>query len=318
MEDLTDLKRRIQNVSDNISLSKNSGAAEAYRSISSSIGTETPLGVLTEIREGQSRILESIKDLSDTYKEIETSNQRRHQEMCTILLGIAERDRNASQVVTKTSSVTLPSLSSPSRGNYYYGSHSISNGNYLIACILMHIDSMLHDHPRFKKLQNTDSTHMDVKDWYNICTAIFNADKQSKVGLRIPKPTDDDFREAVVMVASSVSGRKPACDASHLTLLLSKCPAMMATVEWTRTAILKCTGLLSPERTCRLRLIKYPFVTEESELLIETAATLKMPNRWFHQDVLNMKATPKKEYIRLVLEESVKPVDAIGMVKVKQ
>lgn len=315
MEDLSDIQKRIQSIADSTSLSANSSAAEAYRSVSSSIGTETPLGVLVEIREGQSRVLSSIKDLIDTYKESDAKAQRRHEEMCTILLGIAERDRSSSQVTTKTSSVSLPQGDAPSRSGSYYGGSLISNGNYLIACILMHIDNMLRDHPRFRKLAATDSTHMDVKDWYNICTTVFNADKDSKMGLRIPKPGDQDFREAITMVASPVSGRRPACDASHLTLLISTCPAIMTTVEWMRVAILKCTGLLSPERTCRFKLIKYPFVTEDSELLVADTTVLRMPNKWFHQDVLKMKAAQKKKYAELVLKDSIKPIDAIGMVK---
>lgn len=317
MEDHDDLRARLKEVSDRISFSRNSEAAEAHRTASSSIGAETPMGVLAEIREGQSRLLDEVKTLIKVHQEVELRAQERHREMCTVLLGIAESSSNGLRTIRHTSSVALRGSEEETRSGSFYGSHSITNGTYLIACILMHMDNMLQSHPKFRKIQSTDSTFLDVKDWYNLCSSALSADKQSKVGLRIPKPTDEDFRNAARMTASPVRGRRPTCDATHLSLLLSSCPAIITTVEWMRSTLLKCTGVLSPERTCRFRLFKHPFVSGASELLVQDAMVLKLPNRWMHQDVLNMKATAKKEYMRLILEESIKPVDAISMTKAK-
>jgi hypothetical protein len=317
MDSLSDLKSRIQEVADRVSLGKNSDAAETHRLVSSSIGSETPLGVLTEIREGQSRLLQELKALAEIQRETEARREERHREVCTILLGIAEPSRTYASEGTRASNVPHQSVSLGSDGKSFYGSHSIANGTYLVACILMHMDSMLQAHPKFKKIQTSDSTFLDVKDWYTMCGSALNADKNSKAGLRVPKPVDEDFRAACRVVASPVRGRRPTCDSSHIPLLLAGCPAIMTTVEWTRVALLRCAGVLSPERTCRFRLFKHPFVNDVSELLVEDTSTLKLPNRWMHQDVLNMKSTVRKEYMRLVLEESLKPMDAIGMVKVK-
>ena len=318
MDGSGDLQSRIKEIADRTSLGKSSRAAEAHRAVSSSMGSETPLGVLMEIREGQARLLEEIKGLVEVHKEAELRNGERHRELCTVLLGIAESGNGT----TSTRGITLPAHHSDGatglRNESFYGSHSIANGTYLIGCIMMHMDSMLQAHTKFRRVQSSDSTFMDVKDWYTMCGSALNADKRSKAGLRIPRPTDEDFRTACRMVASPVKGRRPSCDPSHLSLLLSSCPALMTTVEWMRVALLKCTGVLSPERTCRFRLFKHPFVNEGSELLVENVSTLKLPNKWMHQDVTNMKATARKEYMRLILEDSLKPMDAIGMVKVKQ
>lgn len=312
-----DLKSRIREVSDRISLNKSADTAQAYRLVSSSIGSETPLGVLAEIREGQTRMIEEIKGLAGILQEAELRTEQRHRETCTILLGIAELGGGGVPPGTETVPAVQAETRGTSRSCSYYGSHAITNGTYLVACVLMHIDSMLQSHPVFKKIQNRDSTFMDIKDWYVVCGSAFNADKVSKVGLRIPKPTDEDFRSAVRMMASPVCGRRPVCEASHLSLLLASCPALMTTVEWMRVTLLKCAGVLSPERTCRFRRLSHPFVSEASELLVDEASTLKLPNKWLHQDVLSLKVTARKEYMRLVLEESLKPMDAIGKVKVK-
>jgi hypothetical protein len=318
MDGLSDLQSRIKEVADKTSLNRSSRVAEAHRAVSSSIGSENPLGVLTEIREGQARLLEVMKTMIEASRDAESARERRHTEICTILLGIAESGgRREQETVHTSSSVYREAVAGP-RGGSFYGSHSIANGTYLIGCIMMHMDSMLQAHPKFKKIQSTDSTFLDVKDWYTMCSSVLNADKRSKAGLRVPKPTEEDFQVACRMVASTVRGRRPSCDSSHLSLLLGSCPAVMTTVEWMRTALLKCTGVLSPERTCRFRLLSHPFVNDASELLVENVSTLKLPNKWMHQDVLNMKAASRKEYMRLVLEDSIKPMDAIGMVKVKQ
>ena len=228
---------------------------------------------------------------------------------------MAEIGLGEPKVALSSPAAVIPNPASRAKAGSFYGSHALTNGTYLIACILTHMDHMLTSHPMFKKIQNSDSTFLDAKDWFNLCTGVLNADKQSKAGLSVPRPADEDFRNAAKIVALPGCGRKPTCDVTHLALLLSDCPAVMNTVEWTRKALLKCTGALSPERTCRFKLFSHPFVNSASELLVESTHTLKLPNRWMHQDVAGMKATPKKEYMRLVLEECIKPVDAISMVR---
>lgn len=315
-DDKTDLSARLRSVQDEISLSKSSHLAAGQRFISSSIGAETPIGVLAEIREAQYKLIDEMKKATLMEQEIEKRNQDRHTELCSILLAIAETrsdTRSASNSVSAFSS-----REAESKHRAFYGSHAITNGTYLAACILMHIDAMLQAHPRFKKIQGADTTYLSIKDWFTMCTSALNADKNSKVGLRLPKPTDGDFIAASKIVASSVQGRQPQCDSTHIAILLSECPALMNTVEWLRSALVRCTGVLSPERTCRLRLLPHPFVNESGELLVEKVDTLRMPNKFMYQDIAAMKITDRKEYMRLVLECSVRPADAVGRIKIKQ
>lgn len=68
-------------------------------------------------------------------------------------------------------------------------------------------------------------------------------------------------------------------------------------------------------KICRFKLFPHPFVSKDSELLVDSTSTLKLPNRWMHQDILGIKAGVRKEFMRLVLETSIKPIDAISLVK---
>lgn len=84
--------------------------------------------------------------------------------MCTLLLGIAERGHiTPSNAQSSLSSIIHESPNRAKTGSFY-GSNSITNGTYLIACILMHMDTMLSSHPMFKKIKSSDSTFLDVKD----------------------------------------------------------------------------------------------------------------------------------------------------------
>jgi hypothetical protein len=313
MEGSDDLKARIRDITEKISLNSNTHKANLHREVSSSIGSETPLSVLTEIRESQGRAVEELKSISQALVEADKKTEERHREMCTLLLGLSGMGMAPDASPTGTGAAQPPS----GAPKYYYGSNLIKDGTYLMACILMHIDKILSSHPTFKKIGNTDSTFLDVKDWYVICSSVLNADKSAKAGLRLPKPTDEDFRGAARIVASTVPGRRPECDSAQLALLLTVCGSGMTTVEWMRSATLRCSGVLSPERTCRFRLTEHPFVTEDGELLVKEVVKLQLPVRKIHQEVMAMKVTKRKEYMRLILENSMKPTEALALMNSK-
>lgn len=75
----------------------------------------------------------------------------------------------------------------------------------------------------------------------------------------------------------------------------------MNTVEWARDALIRCRGLLSPEREYRFRLLRHPFVNEDADLEIQPAETTKLPNRAYHMDVWSLKSTEKKLYMSYIL-----------------
>ena len=156
---------------------------------------------------------------------------------------------------------------------------------------------------------------MDIKDWHSICSYVINADKASKVGLRIPRPADNDFKVACKIVASPVEGRRPSCDPTHIASLASQAPELMTTVEWVRQALLRCPGCLSPERYCRFKSIAGPFVNDETELDVAETTKLKIPVRARHQEILDLKATQRKTYMNLILEHSYASDDALQRAK---
>jgi len=312
MDDTTDLKDRIREISDSLAFNRSSETANSARRISSSVGVETPVVVLSDIRDVQCKTLEVLKDIRSFLVEVDKVQEHRHKELCTVLLGATSGISAAAPRVGATGQEHPTGRTGVPRQQYYYGSTTILNGSYLLGCIMMHLDLIAREHPFFSRIRNTDNTVADTKSWFNLVSMALNSDKDSKVGLRLPKPGDDDFSSACRIVASPVEGRRPSCDLTHFNSLLVECPALMNTVEWLRQALVKCKGVLSPERECRLGRIAHPFIGEDQELRIANESKLVLPNRAFHSNVALLKATKKKKYMALVLGNSIKPADALA------
>lgn len=310
-EEDVDLQSRIKEISDRMSLNSSSKRAGEYRAVSSAIGAESPIGVLTELRESHERMLSLMKEAMLLNEERAKKEERRHKELCTLLIGLGSGGAPKASFSSAMYSGTLSSPQPAQRDVSFYGSTTLVSGVHMISCVMMHLDSILIQHPQFRKIHTTDKTFMDIKDWYSMCTNVVNADKNSKVGLRIPKPSDNDFKSTANIIASPVQGRRPVCDASHVSALTSQSPELMNTVEWVRGALLKCNGSLSPERQCRFRSIQHPFVDDNSELNVAKSAKLTMPRRTRHQEFLDLKSTQKKMYMNLILESSFSSDDAM-------
>jgi hypothetical protein len=98
------------------------------------MGVETPVVNLSDIRDVQCKTLEVLKDVHRLLAEVDKVHERRHKELCTMLLGITS---GASVAASRTGAVTLEHSArhtGTSRQQYYYGSTTILNGSYLLGC----------------------------------------------------------------------------------------------------------------------------------------------------------------------------------------
>lgn len=97
--------------------------------------------------------------------------------------------------------------------------------------------------------------------------------------------------------------------------VLSESPSIMQSVNWLRLSLVKCRGVLSPERERRFSMLDYPFVGTDGELCVTPSPGTRLPSRSLHNDVSSLKANDRKRYMSLVLAESKTPIAAIGEVK---
>lgn len=320
MDDST-LRSRLDDIGKRMNNVRHTEASSQSSAVSKALGTETTLSVLTDTRGLLSDILVSLTEIKEQNEErLRLERERtiredeRHNDLCKILLELERQSRTPSVAHSQQ----LSPIGAPrqrSQEKYYYGNQTISTGVHAISCIVMHLDSLLINDPRFSSIKSTDAVHMDIKNWYAVCNTVISADKNVRSGLRIPKPSDDDFRTVCRVVASTRETYRPMCDPQSIEELTSSATAVMNTVEWVRNTMVTCVGIVSPERTCRFKNLSYPYINEEKKLNIKVSGKMTMPRKSLHADVSSMSAAHKKAYVSLMLTGGYKPVDAIAIAK---
>lgn len=320
MDDPT-LRSRLEDIGKRMNNVKHAEASLQSSAVSKALGTETTLSVLTDTRGIMSDILVSLAEIKEQNderlrfeKDKAAKEEERHNDLCRILLEL-ERQSRTSSVGHSQQLSPVGAPKSRLQEKYYYGNMTISTGVHAISCVIMHLDTLLINDPKFSSIRSTDTVHMDIKNWYAVCNTMISADKNVKSELRIPKPSDDDFRTVCRVVASTRETYRPMCEAQSIEELTSSATAVMNTVEWVRNTMVTCVGIVSPERTCRFRNLSYPYVNDEGRLNIKISGKVTMPRKSLHKDVSAMSATHKKTYVSLMLTGGYKPVDAIAVAK---
>lgn len=305
-----DLKARILSISKKSQADRDRDSAGRARGIASAIGTETPATVLPDIRDINNNVLRVLEQIRDVQLEAENNAAIRHKELCTLLVGVID----SGSVKGGVQHDNLTHASSHTTGKYYYGPTCLNSGVHAISCVMTHLDIMTTEHPAFSKIQNSDSTFMDMKDWHVLVGYVLNANKSAKAGLRVPRPSDEDFKIVCKTLAASAVGRRPKCQPHSIRSLLTECPGIMNTVEWTRRALISCRGVLSPEREHRFSHIVHPFINEDSDLAVVDHVIGKLHSRTYHRTIYELKSHKKKEYMRLILEDEVPYLTASNVV----
>ena len=282
------------------------------RYVSSAMRVETPVTLLVDTRDIMSSMLSEMCKLRVTAEEAEKNNERRHRELCTILLGSGGRRDSLSTISSRLATPGSPSVEVASRGShYYYGGTAMRVGYSILACILIHLDMMVARQMEMDNSTSADNVFMSIKDWNTVCHNILNTVAPPKEEVRVPKPSDQDFKTACSIACSTIEGRVPRCEPSQLNTLLSQCPEIMSSVEWLRMGILRCRGLVSPLREKRLSSITYPYINASKELVVAVKRSFKLTPDEHFRKVNSLKQAEKKTFISLVLVSNQSPYTSI-------
>lgn len=291
---MEDLESRLKSIQNKITANGNRETALNAQSVAAAIGAETPVTILSDLRDVQCKTLDMLVQMRDLSIEHERNKDVRHKEVCTLLMGLMSKSSHSTLDGTGIGQ-SLSSNSSTGKQDYYYGNTRMGSGVHSISCVLMHLDTMLAEHPQFNGIQNSDTTYMDIKEWHTITTTVLRADKLGADALRIPKPSEEDFKAVCRLMAATAIGRRPKCEPSHVKTLMTTAPGVLNAANWVREALLQCKGILSPEREYRFKHLLYPFVDEETELSLEPETRKVLNNRRLHRDVSALKVTQAKE-----------------------
>lgn len=320
MDPMSEVRNLIDSYQASIKKEQSSEVTKQANGLASSSKVETNTTLLADIRDQVCKTNEILLRLESLHLERERADEKRHADVCTVLLALT-RNHPIQPAETKPSaSAPLPSGTARSSDVFYYGSTKITNGGLILACILNHIDILANKIPELEALYKADKSYVDMKAWGTLCVATINAGCKDRAGLRIPKPSDDDFKTAAQIVASPVQGRIPKCDSMHISALIAQCPAIMSTVSWLRLSIIQCKGLLSFQRELKLTSLVHPYFDPEGSPLLDpefesmVSATVTDDETELYVQIPKLKLNKKKEYITSVLIKGMSPENALKLV----
>lgn len=147
---------------------------------------------------------------------------------------------------------------------YYYGNWAVKTASAL-GCVMYHVDSLIAN--TNAALEYTDVSYMEPKVWASLITLFTQSIDNAKQSMKLPKPSEADFKRAAEVACSRYPGQSVQCGAAQIRALVGVCPEIMSTIQLIIDYCMKYKGVLSQQRTKRLSGIMYPFVDENEDLV---------------------------------------------------
>jgi hypothetical protein len=306
-----DMDRR--KVQDEVNLAAKSGLDAA-----ASIGTETPMVILRDIRRCITDLSQMLMEREQAEQEREIQTERRHNEMIATLQRIG----------TQTSTVSAGSRASISRESmgsvggaaekrlFYHHDTKITTGAQVVAVVLMQLDSVLQNSGQLPDDGAKDAVMLDLKGWSSPIIKVAAAESgvtSNKLKLDLPKLSQQETMNALDIVSSTIQGRATPFRVGDLLRLQQSCAGLMGIVEEIRQRIMRCPGIIPEGRRLRLAYLRWPFITREEELNISMVADgFVKAGPLVTDGVPKLKDDGKKFYISEVLGKGTVPVLAFN------
>ena len=272
----------------------------------SSIGVETPITVLVDIRQLLHQLVAESKTTNALLERQIESAEKHHREVLAYSQQISDTIRSTS--LSAKSQIAVGSGTPPIErqvDSFYFRGDQISTGVAVIGCILMHIDSMvLRSLPA--EVGDMDTTVMEL------ILKSASSNSTAHVGLlNLPSFNSTETKYALNVISSPTQGRAVVCRTEHIADLVNTCPGIMNCVEEIRNRALECPGILSPLRYQRLGLVSYPYVSKEGALNMSNAARSRVAGSKVVVDRVRAMTEPQKKiYANEILSNKVKPMAA--------
>jgi len=287
---------------------------QAALEITSSLGVNTPVTLLADIRQCIVDLNNSVIALSEDQMRCHADVQRMHQESLAAMFKLAEEMRNMSRS-SGSPSVGVSQSASQQKADvtYWHRGTAINTGPSMIGCIFLQLDSIIQKEISLSAADSSDVTPMELKDWTTVVTImsqIPSTRTQISDKLVMPKIRSGEAEVALPLVASTVSGRTTVCSVEHIKRMVDECPSITSTVEEVRRRVIMCPGILSIARMRRMMAVKFPYVTGDNTLDITEPEIKRCGSRAVNDAVKKLKIPQKKVYARLILEEGMVPISA--------
>ena len=301
-----------------------STASSNAREVVSSIGTDTPLTVLLDIRHIMTELCTEIRKRNERDDEMsqlmfkfvrqqKESDDQRHREMLAFMNKLSKSGVHVPTPLPPSVSAQMKSLSiSDSNDKYYYKGDEIKTSQAIIGCFLLHLDLIVSRNLPVSN-DTSDTVVMELKDWSSAVTILREAESNNTPStgiLTLPKKTSEEAIQTLDVIASPISGRSVVCKTEHIQSLILNCPTISNCVEEIRQRALLCPGIISSSRLRNLSALDFPYVTREGVLNIVNTAPKPRGSNILHEKIKQMNAHQKKIYAQLVLANGHKSIIA--------
>lgn len=310
-EAIRDMDRR--KVQDDVDSAAKSGLDAA-----ASIGTETPLVILRDIRK-------CIMDLEGVTRErelVEQEREKRREERHVELIATLQRMAMSSNT---GGSVSRHSMSRDSIGSsttiaderkFYWHDTAINTGAQIVAAVLMQFDKLLRNSGQLPNISSSDSVIMDLKAWSSCIlkiAAVESVVTNTRTKVSLPKPKQQESITAMEITSSTTQGRDQPFRMKEASRLQQECVGLMGIVEEVRQRLIRCPGILPDSRRERLAYLSFPYITRDEDLNISMVCEgFARASPIIVETVPKWKEDSKKTYISEVLGNGTKPIIAFN------
>lgn len=270
--------------------------SRAHLDIAASIGAETSVSILSDIRSLLSQLVIAQQENNRLLEAAEQNNSNRHNDICVALL----KDTVAS---TPATPLHLATSDSSSNG-FWYGDTRIISSTNLIGCVLYHLDQLLMAHPRFARIALRDTENYDVKRWSSLTSLTTMSLRDTGNTIYLPKPKDHVFSDIAQLIASSEKGRRPKVNVNVLLSVMEVAPAFTSTLYTVHDTIVKLSGMVTPSKEARFRRLLQPYVNDNLELNIENGKLI-LPSSVKYEKFSELKAPAKKMVMKQAISEGI-------------
>lgn len=285
------------------------------REIVSSIGTDTPITVLLDIRQLITELLTETKVLNEKIDFQQELNEKRHKESLAFMFEMSKSvSRNNITHTPIVSSQPRSSFPTEHAATYYYKGDEIKTSQSVIGCILIHLVNLTS---KTLSVSNdvSDVTVMELKDWASAVTILREVDSANTPNsgvLQLPKIGSTESQYALSIIAAPVAGRITILKCEHIAQLVANCSTVVKCVEEIRLRATKCPGIIGSSRLRILSAIEYPYVTNDGVLNIVAHSPRPIGSAVIHEKIKSMNINQKKIYAQLILRNGKKPVVALN------
>lgn len=293
-------------------------ANEAGRTAAGSIGGETPLLVLMDVRkelsdlsnrldESNSIMRELLASLNNARDDDAIKSEQRHKDMLAYMSQISDAISSSRSIVSHPS-VSLPQRSKTVKGTgsettYYYYDFQIKNTEAVVGCILMHLCMLVTNN--LGDFNEKETTLFGLQEWTSAVRYVRLMDK-----FKLPKFDTYDVQQSLEVVASDTLGRRVVLKIEHIGQLCNTCPTIMVGVEEMRRRIIQCPGVVTLSKSKQLATLDFPYVTIENTLNITDTDPKIAGSDALVDIVRSMNDTQKKSYTKEILLEGKRPMVA--------